>query len=144
MALNERVHLVRFLIGDRATALTSSFDEDFAAEAIRVNRAPVGTPRAHALLEHIVGTVPCERRARRMILGRRDPERVLAECVAHHDGHRCHRVLDQLAPLHAEPPPPIGDPESWDLCRRNAGFDVMHDHRLGACPGRIGFSAPTR
>src|SRR5665213_1358 len=47
MALEDRVHPVKFLIRDRDTKFTSSFDEVFRAEGIRIIRAPVRAPRAN-------------------------------------------------------------------------------------------------
>jgi len=57
MALEDRVHPVKFLIRDRDTKLTSSFDEVFRADGIRIICTPVRAPRANAFAERFVGTV---------------------------------------------------------------------------------------
>jgi putative transposase len=99
MALEDRVHPVKFLIRDRDTKFTSSFDEVFRAEGIRIIRTPTRAPRANAFAERFVGTVRRGCLDRMLILGRRHLEAVLAEYVVHYNEHRPHRGLGQLAPL---------------------------------------------
>jgi putative transposase len=132
MALEDRVHPVKFLIRDRDTKFTSSFDEVFRADGIRIIRTPVRAPRANAFAERFVGTVRRECLDRMLILGRRHLERVLAEYVVHYNGHRPHRALGQLAPLTMGSPPLIDDPEPAELRRRDAVFGLIHEYRLAA------------
>jgi putative transposase len=122
MALEDRVRPVRFLIRDRDTKFTSSFDEVFRAEGIRIIRTPARAPRANAFAERFVGTVRRECLDRMLIFGRRHLERVLAEYVVHYNEHRPHRGLGQLAPLMLVPPPPISDPKPAQLQRRDAAL----------------------
>ena len=132
MALEDRVHPVRFLIRDRDAEFTSSFDEVFRADGVRIIRTPVRAPRANAFAERFVGTVRRECLDRMLIFGRRHLERVLAEYIAHYNGHRLHRALGQLAPLALDSPPPIDDPEPAGLCRNDAVFGLIHGYRLVA------------
>ncbi len=132
MALEDRAHPVKFLIRDRDTKFTSSFDEVFRADSIRIIRTPVRAPRANAFAERFVGTVRRECLDRMLIFGRRHLERVLAEYVVHYNEHRPHRGLDQLAPLTLAPPPSITDPEPTQLQRRDAVFGLIHEYRLAA------------
>ena len=132
MALENPVHPVKFVIRDRDTKFTSSFDEVFRADGIRIIRTPIRAPRANAFAERFVGTVRRECLDWMLILGRRHLERVLAEYVAHHNGHRPHRALGQQAPLAADTPPPIDGPLLTQLRRRDAAFGLIHEYRLAA------------
>jgi putative transposase len=105
MDLGDRVGQFRFLIRDRDTKFTDSFDAVFGSEGIGILRTPVRAPRANAFAERWVGTVRRELLDRMLILGRRQLETVLAGYVAHYNQHRPHRALGQAAPLRAVPPP---------------------------------------
>ena len=130
--LEDRVHPVRFLIRDRDAKFSSSFDEVFRAESIRIIRTPVRAPRANAFAERFVGTVRRECLDRMLILGRRHLERVLAEYIAHYNDHRPHRALGQQSPLTMDSPSPIDDPELAQLRRNDAIFGLIHEYRLVA------------
>jgi putative transposase len=132
MALEDRVHPVRSLVRDRDAKLTSSFDEVFKAEGVRIIRTPVRAPRANAFAERFVGTVRRECLDRTLIFGRRHLERVLAEYVAHYNGHRPHRALGQQAPLLPSIPPAADHPAPTRLHRSDAVFGLIHEYRLVA------------
>lgn len=132
MVLKDRVHPVKFLIRDRDTKFTSSFDEVFRAEGIRIIRTPIRASQANAFAERFVGTVRRECLDRMLIFGRRHLERVLSEYIAHYNGYRPHRALAQLAPLNVEPPPHFSDPEPRDLRRSDSAFGLIHEYRLVA------------
>jgi hypothetical protein len=63
MVLEDRVGQFRFLVGDRDTKFTATFDAVFAAEAISVLRTPARAPQANADAERWMGIV------RRELLG---------------------------------------------------------------------------
>jgi putative transposase len=128
----ERSRPIKFLIGDRDAKFADSFDEVFSSEGIRIIRTPVRAPRANAFAERFVGTVGLECLDRMLILGRRHLERVLAEYVGHYNEHRGLRALGQLAPLNAEPPLPISDPDPQNLRRSDAVHGLIHEYRLVA------------
>jgi transposase InsO family protein len=130
--LDDRVHPVRFLIRDEDAKFTSSFDEVFKAEGIRIIRNSIRAPRANAFRELFVGTVRRECLDRMLTFGRRHLEDVLAEYVAHYNGHRPHRALGQPAPLTANTPPPASGPVPAQLQRSDAVFGLINEHRLVA------------
>ena len=71
--LADRGRSVKFLIRDRDTKFTASFDEVFRSEGIRVIKTPVRSPRANAYAERWVRTVRTECLDWMLILGRRSP-----------------------------------------------------------------------
>jgi hypothetical protein len=87
-----------FLIRDRDTKFTASFDEIFRAENMRVIPTPVRAPRANAYAERWVRTVRVECLDHLLILGRRHAERVLRVYVSHYNAQRPHRGLDLALP----------------------------------------------
>jgi putative transposase len=83
----------RFLIRDRDTKFTASFDAVFEAEAARIISTPIRAPNANAHAERWVGTVRAECLDWILVRGRRHLERVLAQYVAHYNDHRPHRAM---------------------------------------------------
>jgi putative transposase len=116
--LAERSRAVKFLIRDRDTKFTASFDEVSRTEGTRVIKTPPRSPRANAVAERFVGTVRRECLDRVLIFGRRHLEQVLAEYVAHYNDHRPHRARDQRAPETSGPAPaPVREPGPLQLRR---------------------------
>ncbi len=133
MVLADRAHPVRFLIRDRDAKFTSSFDEIFQPEGMSIIRTPVRAPRANAFAERFVGTVRRECLDRTLIFHRRQLQRVLVDYLAHYNGHRPHRALDQQAPLLMEMRPvPIDDPKLAQLRRNDKLGGLIHEYRLVA------------
>jgi putative transposase len=133
MDLCERSRPVRFLLRDRDTKFTSSFDEVFRTEGLGIIQTPVRSPRANAFAERFVGTVRRECLDRILILGRRHLEQVLTEYLAHYNEHRPHRSLDQQAPLNlGVASDPIDIPDFRQLRRREVLGGLVHEYRLVA------------
>jgi putative transposase len=131
--LAERVQPVRFLICDRDSKFTASFDEVFRSGAIQIIRTPVRAPRANALAERLVGTIRRECLDRILIFGTRHLEAVVHEYVEHYNCHRPHRSLGQQSPR------PLGRvsalPENVDASRLKRASrlgGVIHEYRLVA------------
>jgi putative transposase len=123
----------RFLIRDRDTKFTGSFDAVFVSGNIRVIKTPVRSPRANAIAERFVGTIRRECFDRLLILGRRHLEAVLAEYVDHYDSHRPHRSLDQRAPLSLDAKPvETNDVRPTHVRRIDRLGDLVHEYRLVA------------
>jgi putative transposase len=126
MGLGDRAAQFTFLIRDRDTKFTATFDTVFASEGIRILRTPVRAPRANAIAERWIGTVRRELLDRMLIVNRRHLERVLAEYVTHFNHHRPHRTLDQAAPL--RPLPPDASPSQLRLRRRDRLGGLIHEY----------------
>jgi transposase InsO family protein len=58
MVLATRTHPVRLLVRYRDTEFTQQFDEFFRAEGVRAIRTPVRAPRANALAERWISSLP--------------------------------------------------------------------------------------
>ena len=131
MVLSERSRAVKFLVRDRDTKFTASFDEVFRTEGVRVVKTPVRSPRANAIAERFVGTARGECLDRFLIFGRRHLESVLAEYVAHYNEHRPHRALGQQAPeTFGVLPDPIDEPDPAQLRRNEILGGVINEYRL--------------
>jgi hypothetical protein len=123
----------KFLIRDRDTKFTRSFDNVFRAEATRIIRTPVRAPRANAYAERWVGTVRRECLDRMLVLNRRHLEAVLAEYIQHYNTRRPHRSLDQRAPLDdAGLRPPAKAPDGLRPRRRDLLGGLIHEYELAA------------
>jgi putative transposase len=106
MELAEQANAIKFLIRDRDTKFTASFDAVFASDGTRVITTPVRAPRANAICERVIGTIRRECLDRMLILGRRHLEAVLAEYIEHYNAHRPHRSLSQRPPADSDATPP--------------------------------------
>jgi putative transposase len=93
LTLDERFGDTKFLIRDRGSNFTASFDAVFRATGARILRTAVQTPRMNATCERLVGTLRREVLDRTLILGGRHLHAVLTEYQAHYNtlGPRRHR-----------------------------------------------------
>ena len=133
MDLADQANALKFLIRDRDTKFTASFDAIFATDSIRVIRTPVQAPRANAICERVIGTIRRECLDRMLILGRRHLEAVLAEYVEHYNAHRPHRSLTQRAPYTLDTAPAlIGDPDLARLRRADRLGGLIHEYQMVA------------
>ena len=88
-----------FLIGDRDTKFTASFDEVLASIGVETIRTPVRSPRANAYAERFVRTVRNECLDHLLVTSRRHLESVLDEYVRHYHQARPHRGLQLAQPI---------------------------------------------
>ena len=89
---------VSFLIRDRDSKFTASFDEVFRSEGARVIKTPVRSPKANAFAERFVEMVRTELLDVVLVLGRRHLLRLLRDYEAHYNSHRPHRGIDLRSP----------------------------------------------
>ena len=133
MEFADRACAVKFLIRDRDTKFTASFDAVFAADGIRIVNSPVRAPRANAICERVIGTLRRECLDRMLILGRHHLEVVLTEYVEHYNSHRTHRSLSQRAPSSSDTPPaPLDDIDPTRLRRTDRLGGLIHEYRMVA------------
>ena len=133
MVLTDRAHPVKFLIRDRDTKFTSSFDEVFRSEGIRIIRTPIQAPRANAFAERFVGTVRRECLDRMLIFGCRHLEQVLTDYVTHYNDHRPHRALEQQAPLTVGTRTAlVGDPDVDRVRKTDKLGGLIHEYEFAA------------
>jgi len=129
--LQEEPSRFRFLIRDRDSKFTRSFDAIFASESIRIVKTPVRAPKANAIAERFVGTVRRECLDWLLILDRRHLERVLRVFVEHYNAHRPHRSLDLVPPEALGSERLVCSPSS-DLTRRNRLGGLIHEYSYAA------------
>jgi putative transposase len=131
----------RFLIRDRDSKYTGSFDVVFAADGAQVVLTPFRSPRANAFAERWVRTVRRECPDWTLVLGRRHLERVLREYLAHYNANRPHRgwisghqTLRSISPRGRRTSATSGSATFWE--GSSTSTNSLHD----ACIS--GFRAP--
>ena len=105
MDLGDRADRFRFLIRDRDSKFTATFDAVYTGADIPILRTPVRAPRANAIAERFIGTLRRECLDHLLITGPRHLAAVLREFVDHYNAHRPHRSLQQRPPAGNTPPP---------------------------------------
>ena len=131
MDLDGGVETVKFLIRDRDTKFSASWDAVFTAVGIRVLRSPVQAPRANAIMERWIGGCRRELLDRTLIWNQRHLLRVLRDYETHHNQHRPHRGLDQAAPI-TPLPERIVDLDVFRVRRTDRIGGVIHEYTLAA------------
>jgi transposase InsO family protein len=126
MDLADRATQFTFLIRNRDSKFTSTFDAVFASEGLRILRTPVRAPQANTIAERWIGTARRELLDRMLILSRRHLMAVLTQYVAHFNHHRPHRALHQAAPLRSLPPP--ATPSQPHVRRRDLLDGLIHEY----------------
>ena len=98
MSLGGQFEDVKFLIRDRGSNFTQSFDAVFQAARARILRTAVQAPRMNATCERLVGTLRRELLDHMLILGEAHLRAVLAEYQAHYNSARPHQGIAQRVP----------------------------------------------
>ena len=98
LTLGERFENIRFLVRDRGSNFTASFDAVFQAAGTRIVRSAVQAPRMNAICERLVGTLRREFLDRMLILGEGHLRAVLAEYQVHYNTARPHQGIAQRVP----------------------------------------------
>jgi len=121
---------IRFLIHDRDSKFSDTFDEVFRSEGITVIETPIRAPKANAYAERFVRTVRAECLDWLLILGRRHLESVLRIYTAHYNRERPHRALALLSP---DSPSAARPTTGGQIKRRDQLGGLIHEyHRTAA------------
>ena len=117
MDLGERFGDFRFLIRDRGSNFTASFDAVFQATGTTILRTAVQAPRMNAICERLIGTLRRELLDRTLILNQAHLRAVLAEYQEHYNTARPHQGIgqrvpdaDPCSPRHRSRPRHLADP----------------------------------
>ena len=105
LSLDERFEDIKFLIRDRGSNFTRSFDAVFEATGARILRSAVQTPRMNAICERLAGTLRREILDRVLILGEQHLRAVLTGYQAHYNTGRPHQGIAQRVPDDDRAPP---------------------------------------
>ena len=98
LTLGERFGDIKFLIRDRGSNFTASFDAVFQASGTRILRTAVRAPRMNAICERLAGTLRRELLDRVLIISERHLQAVLTEYQAHDNTARPHQGIAQRVP----------------------------------------------
>jgi hypothetical protein len=98
LTLDEGFGDIRFLIRDRGSNFTLSFDAVFQAAGTRILRSAVQAPRMNAICERLIGTLRRELLDRVLILGEQHLHADLARYQAHYNTARPHQGIAQRVP----------------------------------------------
>ncbi len=131
MALQDEGRSPGFLIHDRDTKFSGSFDEVFRSEGLRIVLTPIRAPNANAFCERWVGTLRAECLDWTLILGRRHLERVLRTYIGHYNEARPHRGLALRTPI-GNPSPAVRDPRASNVRRRDVLGGLIHEYGVAA------------
>lgn len=98
MALDRPFEEFRFLIHDRGSNFTRSFDAVFEAAGTTILRTAIQAPRMNATCERLVGTLRREVLDRVLILGQAHLRAILTEYQMHYNTARPHQGIAQRVP----------------------------------------------
>jgi putative transposase len=107
LSMADELDGIRFLIRDRDSKFTTSFDEVFRTEGARVLKTPVRAPKANAFAERFVRTARAEVFDLVLVTGRRHLAILLEAYESHYNSHRPHRGIDLAAPSEIDVSPTL-------------------------------------
>ena len=131
--LGERFGDFRFLIRDRGSNFTASFDAVFQATGTTIVRTAVQAPRMNAICERLIGTLRRELLDRTLILSQAHLRAVLAEYQEHYNTARPHQGIGQRIPDHG-PAPRVtaADPGTCQIRRKPVLSGLINEYERAA------------
>ena len=130
MDLGDQAHRAKFMIRDRGSNFTATFDAVLAHAGIRTVLCNVQTPRMNAIAERWIGGCRRELLDRTLAWNQAHLRRLLREYETHHNQHRPHRSLNAAAPL--KPLPEPIDLEHYRVRRQARIGGLINEYRLVA------------
>jgi putative transposase len=134
MNLGQRFRDFRFLVRDRGSNFTRSFDAVFQATGATIVRTAVQAPRMNAICERLAGTLRREVLDRTLILGQGHLRAVLAGYQEHYNTARPHQGIGQRIPdtKHHAPPVAAAGPETWRIRRKPVLSGLINESERAA------------
>ena len=131
--LGERFTGFRFLIRDRGSNFTTSFDAVFQATGTTILRTAVQVPPMNAICERLIGTLCRELLDRTLVLNQAHLRAVLAEYQEHYNTARPHQGIGQRVP-NADPAPrvPAADPGTCQIRRKPVLGGLINEYERAA------------
>ncbi len=131
-SLPERPTPIRFLIHDRDSKFSRTFDDVFRSEGVEIIRTPFRAPNANAFAERWVGTIRRDCLDWLLIASRRQLERVLRVYVEHYNTHRPHRALGLRPPAPGHRLHLVGPNPPDQIQRRDRLGGLIHEYARAA------------
>ena len=97
--LDDHATPMRFLIHDRDTKFTQSFDTVFRSEKLKIIRTPYRAQNANAFAERWVRTVREECLDKLIIINQQHLRQVMLEYISYYNSARPHQGIDQHIPV---------------------------------------------
>ena len=134
LSLGERFQDIKFVIRDRGSNFTRSFDAVFQANGTRILRTAVQAPRMNATCERLVGTLRRELLDRVLILGEAHLRAVLGEYQVHYNSARPHQGIAQRVPDAGRDAPrsAITDPGVREISRKPVLNGLINEYTHAA------------
>jgi putative transposase len=131
--LGEQTGSLKFLIRDRGSNFTASFDAVFQASGTTIVRTAVQAPRMNAICERLIGTLRRELLDRTLILNQARLRAFLAEYQEHYNTARPHQGIGQHVP---DPDPaarvPAADPGTCQIRRKPVLSGLINEYERAA------------
>ena len=134
LTLGERLDNMRFLIRDRGSNFTPSFDAVFQAAGTRILPTAVQAPRVNATCERLLGTLRRELLDRVLIFSEAHLRAVLIEYQVHYNTARPHQGIAQRVPA-GEPdahPATVTGVGTWQIRRKPVLSGLINEYMHAA------------
>lgn len=114
---------IRFLIHDRDTKFSASFDTLFQSKSIHIIKTPIQTPNANAYAERWVRSIREECLDKLLILNEKHLTHIMTEYVNYYNTARPHQGIQQNIPI-----APDSSSESGYIQCRDVLGGIIHDY----------------